>query len=299
MNAAGGGLARWSDAGFSGDLLPLCGPRHGCDSPGKIPHVPGWRTMEITPAMVAGWGRSHAGNLGLRTRRFPAIDVDVEDAELADACERVVLVTLGSTAQRTRANTARRLLLFRLEGEPFRKAAVAFTTPAGERAKVEILADGQQCVVAGVHHTGAAIKWPGGQPVADELAPMTISGRDEVLALVRGRLAELGCAVEGPSPVEPRTARVIPLRDDTRDARIAGEALRRLSPDLPYDEWVRVGMALHSRWPDADGLALWDAWSSRGEKYPGTRVLERHWASFHPEGGVGFGTLVVMARRAG
>ncbi len=289
----------WAAAGFGAELLPVCGPRHDCDSPGKIPHVPGWRKMEITSALLARWARSHRGNVGLRTRRFPAIDVDVEDAALADACERIVLVTLGSTARRTRANTARRLLLYRLEGEPFSKAAVSFSTPGGEPGKVEILADGQQCVVAGGHHTGAAIEWHVGQPSAAGLATIMWQQRDAVLAALRARLAELGCKVEGPPEARwiPRVG--VGARPHSQDGEIADLALRRLDPDLPYEEWLRIGMALHSRWPDSEGLARWDAWSSGGEKYPGTRKLEKHWASFRPDGGIGFGTLIVMARRTG
>lgn len=286
----------WARAGFGGELLPLCGPRHSCGSPGKVPHIPGWQHMQITPTLVASWTRSHLGNLGLRTARYPAVDLDVEDAALADEFERVALVTLGSTARRTRANTARRLLLFRLEGAPFGKVAITFTTPAGERAKVEILANGQQCVVAGVHHTGAAIEWAAGQPIAVSLAPMSHQGRAALVAALRRRLAELGCKTEGVEA--PRRQWPTAAQPRGQDADLAELALRRLDPDLAYDEWVRVGMALHARFPDAGGLALWDAWSARGEKYPGTRTLERHWASFHAGRGVGFGTLIAMARRA-
>jgi len=57
-------------------------------------------------------------------------------------------------------------------------------------------------------------------------------------------------------------------------------------PDAPYDDWIRVGMALHHEFGGHDeGLALWDEWSSRGTKYQGTADLEVHWRSFgnHPD----------------
>jgi hypothetical protein len=289
-------LRTWADAGFGSELIPLCGPDHSCASPGKRPHLAGWQDVIITPATLAVWALTHTGNIGVRTRYFPAVDIDVESPAVAEACEEGVIATVGAAARRTRANTARRLLLFRLEGEPFEKATLRFTLPMGERAQVEILAAGQQVVVAGVHHTGAKIEWRDAPPTAPELTKMTVVQRDAVLAALRSRLVALGCGFETQGPREPRPTGSAPRRT-AQDRAIAELALHRLAPDMPYDDWIGIGMALHDRWPDECGLALWNAWSARGEKYPGAREVERHWASFRAGGGVGFGTLIEMARR--
>lgn len=54
-----------------------------------------------------------------------------------------------------------------------------------------------------------------------------------------------------------------------------------LGPDAPYDEWLRVGMALHHETDGhEDGLALWDEWSAKGAKYKGIEDLKSHWRSF-------------------
>ena len=37
-----------------------------------------------------------------------------------------------------------------------------------------------------------------------------------------------------------------------------------LNPDMSYDDWVKVGMAVHAGGYD---MSLWDAWSMRGSKY--------------------------------
>lgn len=74
-------------------------------------------------------------------------------------------------------------------------------------------------------------------------------------------------------------------------------ALDAIDPALGYDEWVQVGMALHSSL-GAEGFAAWDGWSSRSEKYPGRNTLEAHWRSFKP-GRVGVGTLYHLAKQAG
>ncbi len=64
---------------------------------------------------------------------------------------------------------------------------------------------------------------------------------------------------------------------------------------LSYDEWLRSGMAAQKA-----GLTLgeWDNWSSADPRFkPGE--CERKWKSFEPDGGVGVGTLVEIARKYG
>jgi P4 family phage/plasmid primase-like protien len=58
--------------------------------------------------------------------------------------------------------------------------------------------------------------------------------------------------------------------------------LDRINPSgRPYDEWLNAGMALHfeTRAGD-DGLALWEHWSSRSDKYA-EGAQEMKWPSFH------------------
>jgi hypothetical protein len=75
-------------------------------------------------------------------------------------------------------------------------------------------------------------------------------------------------------------------------------ALARVDPDVGYEEWLRVGMALQEGLGTA-GFGLWDDWSSLGRKYAGRGDLLSHWRSLRPGGGVGLGTLFKMARDAG
>lgn len=64
------------------------------------------------------------------------------------------------------------------------------------------------------------------------------------------------------------------------DAEALRRLLARFDPDCPYDEWLRVGMALHHE-TDGNGFALWDEWSAQAaDRYPGSEVLAGHWRSF-------------------
>ena len=75
--------------------------------------------------------------------------------------------------------------------------------------------------------------------------------------------------------------------------------LRLISPDLPYGEWIQIGQAIHCQFAgSAEGLALWDSWSSGSSKYEGGPVLEKHYRSFRSSG-VTFRTVLRKAIDAG
>lgn len=85
---------------------------------------------------------------------------------------------------------------------------------------------------------------------------------------------------------------------DVDEEHIA-ELLSHISPDCPYDTWVKSGMAVH-HCLQGSGFEVWDDWSATGAKYPGTHQLERHWHSFGKSPNpAGYGTLLHYARDGG
>lgn len=57
--------------------------------------------------------------------------------------------------------------------------------------------------------------------------------------------------------------------------------LNRLDPDMGYEDWLHIGMALyHETDGSEEGLSLYDAWSSKGTKYSGTKEICAKWSSF-------------------
>lgn len=56
-------------------------------------------------------------------------------------------------------------------------------------------------------------------------------------------------------------------------------ALAFVSPDCGYNDWISVGMSIRAELGDG-GMDVWDRWSARGQKYPGTKTLAQHWRSF-------------------
>jgi len=67
--------------------------------------------------------------------------------------------------------------------------------------------------------------------------------------------------------------------------------------DLGYDDWVQIGMAIHSQHP-VEGLDVWDLWSSHGERYKVGECALR-WDGFDEAGTVRMASLFWHANLAG
>jgi putative DNA primase/helicase len=75
------------------------------------------------------------------------------------------------------------------------------------------------------------------------------------------------------------------------------QALQRVSPES-RENWMKVGMALHSEYPGNDGRALWDDWSRSSSKYD-AETQASTWTNFKPQKGIKLGTLFWMAGTSG
>lgn len=160
--------------GLTEDLLPVvCTPNlpisqnSTLKSYGKVPSIIAngavvglakWTSRVSTDADIDTWSANPNYGICLQTRRVRAIDVDVEDAGYAARVRRAILAWRPELVWpvRTRANSAKFLLLFDMEGDHGKQR---LTTPHGI---VEFLANGNQCVVGGTHLSGARYTWNDG-----------------------------------------------------------------------------------------------------------------------------------------
>ena len=139
----------------------------------------------------------------------------------------------------------------------------------------------------------------------------TVTGRrwpgtpEQVAELPEGTLRRLRKTVQEARARKPAPAAAAPSATPVSEGqdlqRKLESALDRLSPDMAHDDWVLVGMALKHALGDA-GLRLWDYWSSKGAKYPGSEAIGRKWASFHgasAHGTVTEASIFKMATQAG
>lgn len=56
-------------------------------------------------------------------------------------------------------------------------------------------------------------------------------------------------------------------------------ALAFVSPDVGYNDWIAVGMSIRAELGEG-GFDVWDRWSGRSQKYPGSKQVAQHWRSF-------------------
>ena len=290
----------WANRGFSAELVPLMPGDSLSGQTGKIPLLKDWPNHVVTQSNIATWDFK-GYNCGLRTRHYHCIDVDVEDEGLASTLEEIAFQLLGVTAVRRREGTARRALLYRLDGPPMVKRTLKFTSPAGEKGQIEFLGSGQQFMVAGLHHSGKQVTWENLSD-AQSLVPMSEAVRGTIYQAFADKVEDCGYIVHdrqqewaekksgGGGTGEPFEYLPAPMgmteeawhaTCDADDQRKLEEALPRISAD-DYDPWVVVGLALRWRWPEltGTGFMLWDDWSARSQSYPGEAALAAKWKSF-------------------
>jgi hypothetical protein len=78
-------------------------------------------------------------------------------------------------------------------------------------------------------------------------------------------------------------------------------ALSELDPDLPYHDWLKVLMGVHSATSGSDdGLRSVIQWSKHGQKFTvyEAQVIASKWAGFQSNGGITFKTVKLMAEAA-
>jgi hypothetical protein len=132
---------------------------------GKAPPIPGWQDIAATDEIINKWAHkySDALNTGVLTRTAPAVDIDVVDAEVAEELEILAENMLGKSAVRI-GQSPKRAILYKVSA-PFPKLSAVFISPIGHSHKIEILADGQQIIVNGIHpETGRPYVWHGREP---------------------------------------------------------------------------------------------------------------------------------------
>ena len=131
---------------------------------GKKPTLGDWQTkLDASPEEMARWIGANTGSL---CRPAPCVDIDITNPEAATAAEETLkdwFSDRGRIPVRF-GNVPKRAMLFRTS-TPFPKMSASFTDARGDRHKIEILSDGQQVIVAGVHpDTKVPYTWHGDTP---------------------------------------------------------------------------------------------------------------------------------------
>lgn len=252
---------------------------------GQMAGIPSWSKHQATAAQVERWQTDRRLGICIQTRHVRAIDVDIDDPAVSASVRSLVELLVGDLPCRSRPNSGKLLLAFRMTGQ-FSKRK--FRTETGA---VEFLADGQQFIAHGTHTSGARYEWSGLDGGIPELSAPEFEVLWQVLTNDFAKADEIDSGARAVTSHEDE------VRGLTREDISA--LLAVLDPNLSYDEWLRVGAAIHHE-SHGEWFELWDDWSQKGTEYPGGEELWSKWQSFGRNAGsvVTAGTLLHMAHTA-
>jgi hypothetical protein len=281
--------------------VPVIGAHVNTTSAGKKPIMEKWQTrcFNADDNAIAGWSYSerNSTNTGLLCGKTVGIDIDVLDQELSDYLVSRCKAHLGQTPLIRIGREPKTLLCYQV-ASPIKK----LQTPDlffnddldGEKAKIEILAEGQQFVASGIHPvTRAPYRWPERSPLdtpaADiplvtlEALQVFVAEAEQVLRDAGGRTEKEIKSKKAPKAQSGSSAQSGKIRSAFRDSdkpnrETISDALDCIPNDMDYDGWVRIGFALYHGLGDA-GRDLWESWSARSSKNnPATTA--KKWPSF-------------------
>jgi putative DNA primase/helicase len=299
--------------------VPVIGAHVDTDSAGKRPNMNSWekKCLNATPEEIASWALSQRDctNTGLLCGEIVGVDVDVLDVALSFRLSELASELFGPTPLRRIGRAPKTLLLYRVE-TPHKK----LSTPdlffgddpenKDAKAKVEILADGQQFVGFGIHpDTRSPYHWPERSPLeiaVVEVPLVTLAALEQFVTEAEQILRAAG----------GRTAREIKDRNKQAETRnrdgsifagfkggdkpsreVVADALNHIPNDMDYDEWIRIGFALHDGLGDG-GRDLWESWSALSHKND-PHLTARKWPSFAKGKSIKIGTLFWLAMEHG
>ena len=326
-------FATYSAAGFTEDLLPIIpvgaqlragvGPGEGlAKNRGKAPGqkrgrtwvgLPEWTTLIAHAALLDDWHSSGAG-VGMQGRRFPALDIDVDDKDLAQIVHDYADQRLGPAPVRF-GRGPRRILVF--AGSGFNKRRVVFGRPGetivDERGQtkplthaVEFLATGQQYVVEGIHpKTGMPYRWHDGRSPAvigaAALTPMSDQALDAFFDGLPGLLEVYGYEVlsrsagSGGDGAVWQEGLLAPSMDAVRRAMTA------VPNEVDRDTWLKIGAAIKaSAGPERleEAYDIWVEWSLQWPENT-AESINAMWRSLGPKYQVGWDFLAHFATEQG
>lgn len=268
----------------------------------------GYAWTEHTPSIedVRGW-LADGANVGVKTTRFPALDIDVLDAPLAQMIEEQALARLGAAPVRI-GREPKRLLLYKLDDAAAPFSRMRLHLAQGERKfLVEFLAERQQFVAYGVHPAGQTYRW-----ITDPTAAPLTSITQEQASAFLDYLAELLAPSytverEGDGRRSGRTSSV----DQTSLLAPSIEALRDAVALIPNtnsafpsrDSYIRFGYAVKAAAGaehEEEGFECFAEWASRwdgGANDPD--VVRADWRRMLGDKAIGWRWLCELARPYG
>jgi hypothetical protein len=263
---------------------------------GEVYGIAGWTERTASERDIASWSHDPRLGIGVVCRQVKAFDIDIDDqteAEAATALLQSQIETLVGckAAVRSRSNSPRRLLLVRCP-EPMSKVVI----PTSHGA-LEFLADRQLFVAAGTHKSGEKQGVTGLRNLPT-LSAAQLSGVLETFKMLFGTGQSRSSGAASVSGERSNPADLIPT---AHLSDIEYHLSQILNADLPYDDWLSVGMAVHHASGGTEGgYGAWLRWSEGSGKHD-AKDMPAKWSSFGKNTGKPrtLASLIAMAKASG
>ena len=305
---------RYARARFGKELLPLAppgarvSPHSKTLKPANLGKIPckvcddgswvgfaGWRKHVAGPDDLVVWDRCEkaGGGIGLQGRRFPALDLDINDHRLSDRLQDVALKALGDAPRRfVRAPEdgqfgSRCLLLYRGE-EALTSWNINFTLGDVPHA-IEWRAGGCQSVMEGQHPKGGQYAWADGRsPVeftAGGLAVVTEQDAQNLKQAFEELLEGDGAVITSKGNSRPVTDGMAQPQEALQAPSLGTlqRALKAVENDVHYHDWFNTLVAVKAAgaaWP-AEAYEAFDEWSSTSGAYD-AETTQYKWDTLKP-----------------
>jgi predicted P-loop ATPase len=281
---------------------------------GKVPHIAKWQEkfLNTSEDEIRLWPKTWhlAANTGVLAKFAPGLDIDIMIEAAAEAVEllaRTYFEERGDIHVRF-GKPPKRLIPLRTD-EPFEKLFYVFKAPDGSEHKIEMLGDGQQYVVDGIHpDTHQPYGWFGGNLATikrEDLPDTRLDDAKQFINAARKLLEEdFGFVVTSASSNLQWTngggGPHDPGEDPQADPELIADALAVIPNNADWDRWYQLGMAVwRATGGSADGFTAWDTWSKKSPKYDARNTAQK-WAAFFksPPTKIGAGTIFHLADQA-
>lgn len=275
------------------NIVPIL---RGSKAPGLDRPARGWSRVVATVERVQRWiDQGYGSNgIGIIAANTPGVDVDCQDHEVTGLMRTFIADLLGETIERV-GLAPKTLLLYRTDQTFSKVTSHDYLDKAGRKARLEVLADGQQFVALAVHpDTRQPYRWldkhgphdtaAADLPTISQADALAIRDEFQRLATTRGwqethTLKRLNNGAAGINVFAEDSHKVEDLSTDELRSR-----LMLVQGASDYETWLQIGMALwHQFDGDERGLTLWDEWSSSASNYD-AEALAAKWPSFEIEG---------------
>lgn len=250
----------------------------------KAPRLPNWQHAAADEEKISIWCQNHTG-CGILSEQTVGIDIDCRDEALTVHMIDYARRKFGYTPHRI-GMPPKALLPYRCTAPFSKMKSTIFHSDNGQKHQLEILGAGQQFVAAHIHpDTGKPYLWhyTNGTTVETLTVPydeLPIIAEEDAHALIA--VFEFNCKKRGwqTESRHPRLDRH-PANSHRRytDQQVRN-MLAHLDPSMPYDNWLKVGMALKS---GGFPVTFWDNWSRKSPKYE-EGICDKKWSSFCDEG---------------